>query len=164
VSSRFDMFILFFILLNALLLAIVSYDLDCVNNENVPVSTGDCYSNLIVERAEIIFTVVFAFEMFVKIFAFGFYSGSSVPGTYMKDMWSWLDFVVVISSFVAIIMEAFDTEFINLSVLRIFRVLRPLKVSNCLRSAPHATSKSCRTNVAVSVLMLCNRACRSCRS
>ena len=68
------MFILFFILLNALLLAIVSYDLDCVNNENVPVSTGDCYSNLIVERAEIIFTVVFAFEMFVKIFAFGFYS------------------------------------------------------------------------------------------
>jgi hypothetical protein len=63
--------------------------------------------------------------MIVKIIALGFYSGGSQ--TYMKDPWSYLDFLVVISSWVGEVMVGLNLDMVNLSVLRIFRVLRPLK-------------------------------------
>ena len=124
VAPSFDNFILGMILLNALSMAFVSYDLKCVDMDNVP--TNECTSNMIVGIFEYFFNLIFLFEMVVKIIGKGFYFGGS--DTYLKDPWSYLDFVVVISSIVGTIMEIFETEFINLSVIRIFRVLRPLKV------------------------------------
>jgi hypothetical protein len=123
VSQSFDYFILVFILINALMLAITDYTLECVDKENQPSTV--CTSNQIVASTERIFTVVFSIEMIVKIIAFGFYSGGSQ--TYMKDPWSYLDFLVVISSWVGEIMVGLNLDMVNLSVLRIFRVLRPLK-------------------------------------
>ena len=42
-----------------------------------------------------VFTVIFVFEMFVKLTAFGFKK-------YFTDAWCWLDFVIVIVSIPAV--------------------------------------------------------------
>jgi len=80
--------------------------------------------------ADIIFTACFTFEMVVKIIAMGFIMtkgnpAKHMPGAYLRDVWNWLDFVVVIAAYI---------ELLNLgagiTVLRTFRVLRPLRALN----------------------------------
>jgi len=100
------------------MMAITSYDVRCVDGDGIP-EAKTCLQNKIVESAELIFFAVFALEMIIKILAFGFlFEG---PKTYLKDYWSILDFVVVMSSIATL------AGSVNISFLRLFRLLRPLK-------------------------------------
>ena len=76
------------------------------------------------EVLEIIFMYIFTVEMLIKIIAKGFILG---PGTYLHDPWNILDFVVVISSWANNSIES-----VNLSFLRIFRIIRPLRAVSFL--------------------------------
>lgn len=108
-NPNFDRVVVFFIVLNCVFLAMN----DPLDKDNSSVR------NQIVEESEIWFTVVFSIEMVVKIVAMGFVMGTNA---YLSDRWNWIDFVVVAVGWVS---QLPDVE--NLSALRTFRVLRPLR-------------------------------------
>ena len=54
-------------------------------------------ANVIVEDAEIIFTLIYCFEMAVKLVALGIVEGK---GTYLSLGWNVIDFSVVVVGFV----------------------------------------------------------------
>jgi hypothetical protein len=57
----------------------------------------------------------------LKIFGLGFILGT---GAYLRDYWNILDFTIVMSGYLSLILSGGG---VNLSVLRSFRVLRPLR-------------------------------------
>jgi hypothetical protein len=59
--------------------------------------------------------------MVLKILAQGFLFNS---GAYLRDAWNILDFIIVVSGYVGMILAGGG---VNLSVLRSFRVIRPLR-------------------------------------
>jgi hypothetical protein len=89
-SSNFDGFILASILLNSILLACVDYRV--VDDEYQPSSDLSTRNNVI-EKCETIFTIIFATECILKIFAFGLARGKHA---YLRDGWNVLDFVIVV--------------------------------------------------------------------
>ena len=123
-SRFFEGFILFAILCNCVTLAMG--DPIC-QNENI--SMADAEKNCSKEAAmmfaigevtSIIFLAIFTMEFVLKVLAQGFFVEPRV--SYLRDPWNWLDFVVVIISWLQYI-----PSFGNLSALRTFRVLRPLR-------------------------------------
>lgn len=58
--------------------------------------------------------------MLLKIFALGFVFNK---GAYIRDAWNILDFIIVIIGYIS----TFGSSSINISSLRVFRVLRPLR-------------------------------------
>ena len=119
-STWLDITIIFCIVLNTAILAVQH--------------PGNGYSkgfNDAMDMADFVLTSIFTLEMFVKIFAFGFYkghTGSKIPGSYISDSWNRLDFVVVIVSWLSVLVEALDLELpIKVSTLRALRILRVLK-------------------------------------
>lgn len=83
------------------------------------------------QSADYIFTACFTFEMLVKIIAMGFFFSKGdpskhMPGAYLRDAWNWLDFIVVISAWITMFGDGGG----GLTVLRTFRVLRPLRAAN----------------------------------
>ena len=81
--------------------------------------TGDIWQNNLVTKSEVVFTIVFTTEATVKIISQGFICGHNA---YLKDSWNWLDFIVVITGLLV-----FIPEMGNVSVLRTFRLFRPLR-------------------------------------
>ena len=84
----------------------------------------------ITQLADYIFTACFTFEMVVKIIAMGFIVSKGdpsrhMPGAYLRDAWNWLDFIVVIAAYIEILKLG-----AGITVLRTFRVLRPLRALN----------------------------------
>lgn len=72
---------------------------------------------------DIVFLVVFTLEFLVKIIAHGLF----IPReAYLRSGWNWLDFVVLIVSFVSLGGGAGNTG----KMLRIGRILRPLRMIN----------------------------------
>ena len=71
------------------------------------------------EGVEIIFTIAFTCEAVVKVIASGF---AFHPGAYLRNGWNWIDFVVVLMSWVSMLP---GVE--NFSAIRTVRVLRPLR-------------------------------------
>lgn len=78
---------------------------------------------------ELVFVIIFTFEMVIKIFATGFILD---PGSYMRDRWNAFDFVIIISSLIPYITEM--SLHINLIGLRALRVLHPLRTIHSVRS------------------------------
>merc|ERR1711871_936059 len=77
---------------------------------------------------DIVLTVIFTLEMFIKILAYGMYKGTPELPSYISDGWNRLDFVVVVISWVAILVEALEIELpIKVSTLRALRIMRVLK-------------------------------------
>ncbi|KAE9315095.1 hypothetical protein PR003_g19081 [Phytophthora rubi] len=124
----FDRFIVFTILLNSIILALS--DFSVVDKNLNPASDGFAFRdgvvvpatsilNTIVNLSEIPFTSVFTAECLMKILAMGFIRNE---GAYLRDSWNVLDFVVVISTLVAILPTV-----PNVSAIRTIRVLRPLR-------------------------------------
>ena len=70
-------------------------------------------------QVEIYFTIMFSLEAVVKIIASGFIGH---PGAYLRNGWNWLDWVVVVMSWVSMLP---GVE--NFSAIRTVRVLRPLR-------------------------------------
>ena len=97
-----------------------------------PTECNDLVLDSISSSVEWVFLVAFAFEMVAKIIAQGFWFGDpdmkqGINGAYLKDPWNWLDFVVVIVAFLALLPGV-----ANFSGLRTFRVLRPLKTMTAI--------------------------------
>lgn len=71
------------------------------------------------DYVEYVFTLAFTIEAAVKIIAMGFIMDK---GTYLRDPWNWLDFIVVVMSLLSTLPSVN-----NFSVIRTFRVFRPLR-------------------------------------
>ena len=114
-NTYFDSFIGAIILLNSILLACIDYQV--VDNNYQPSITSP--RNNVIEKCEIIFTAIFTIECIFKVVAYGFAKGKRA---YIRDGWNVLDFVIL-----AISLLGFVPGIPNLSMLRSFRVLRPLR-------------------------------------
>lgn len=67
-----------------------------------------------------VFLALYTLEMALKILGLGFILNK---GSYLRDNWNILDFIIVVSAYLQLLLSSGA----NLSVLRSFRVLRPLK-------------------------------------
>ena len=119
-NTRLDVLIIVCIVLNTAILAVQH--------------PGNTYSKGVNEALDVIdlvLTSIFTLEMFIKIFAFGFYMGHNAakePGSYISGGWNRLDFVVVVVSWLSVLVEALDLKLpIKVSTLRALRILRVLK-------------------------------------
>lgn len=115
-SSLFNNFILVAIILNSILLACVDYRFV---DDNYQPRTDGSVRNGVIEKAEIVFTIIFAAECLLKSIAFGFARGEEA---YLKDGWNVLDFIIVLASILN-----FVPGLPNFSMVRGLRVLRPLR-------------------------------------
>lgn len=72
------------------------------------------------------FLAIYSAEMMIKTVAKGFILNKY---TYLRNPWNWLDFVVIASGYVTLVIELgnFNVQLGNLAGLRTFRVLRALK-------------------------------------
>ena len=71
--------------------------------------------------ADDIFQYLYTIEMFVKILSLGFVLNK---GSYLRDAWNILDFIIIASGYLGMFLQGSG---VNLSVLRSFRVIRPLR-------------------------------------
>lgn len=110
----FDRFILLTILANCVFLAIDTPDLG-----------PEHPTRQMIENADLVFTTIFIIEFFLKVLAIGFVHHES---SYLQDPWNVLDFVIVISSVVALTGSS-----ANVSGLRTFRVIRPLRTISTMK-------------------------------
>lgn len=115
----FDRVILAFIVLNSVSLAMIDYSVNAVNPETWEPETANSWRNEMVLTAETVFTVIFTVEFVLKVVAMGFIQHS---GTYLRDGWNLVDFIVVVSGIMILI-----PGMPNVSALRTFRVMRPLR-------------------------------------
>ena len=100
------------------------------------------------EVAEIVFNVLFTIEMTIKVVALGFWSTS---GSYIRDPWNVLDFVVVAVGWFSMLPGV-----ANLSALRTFRVLRPLRtLSSIPGMRPIVGAMIASVKSMVGVMLLC---------
>jgi voltage-dependent calcium channel L type alpha-1D len=83
-------------------------------------------TNEFLENFEYVFLVIFTGEAILKIIAYGFLLH---PGSYLRNGWNFLDFVIVVIGAFSIILMFFSLQgFFDVKALRAFRVLRPLKL------------------------------------
>lgn len=76
---------------------------------------------MICDHLDIIFLVVFGFEVMIKMIAYG-------PCEYIRSFWRILDLTVVVVSLVDIVLKIFITSQVNLAMLRVLRTLRCLRI------------------------------------
>ncbi|KAI8789145.1 sodium channel protein 1 brain-like isoform X1 [Biomphalaria glabrata] len=78
------------------------------------------------EQIEYIFLGIYTTECVIKIIARGFIMNKH---TYLRDPWNWLDFIVIMTAYITILVQysAHDLPSVNVQGLRTFRVLRALK-------------------------------------
>lgn len=80
--------------------------------------------NKILFYSEPIFTALFTLEATIKILALGLIMDKNC---YLRDAWNWLDLAVVITGLLD-----FMPNMKNVSVLRTFRLFRPLRSLSAL--------------------------------
>ncbi|XP_053618976.1 voltage-dependent calcium channel type D subunit alpha-1-like isoform X2 [Plodia interpunctella] len=91
-----------------------------------PYPSGDTNNtNLILERVEWVFMVIFTGECLMKIIAYGFLFH---PGAYLRNTWNSLDFTIVTIGIASKAVEYFSKDLFDVKALRAFRVLRPLRL------------------------------------
>jgi len=71
------------------------------------------------EVSEPIFTITFGIEMVIKVIAMGLVEEKKC---YLRDAWNWIDFLVVVTGFMA-----FHPQFANMQILKTIRLFRPLR-------------------------------------
>lgn len=72
-----------------------------------------------VNKSESVFIIIFVAEACIKMLGMGFAFSS---GCYLRNSWNCFDFLVAVTSLLSVI-----PSMQNFSVLRTFRLLRPLK-------------------------------------
>jgi hypothetical protein len=113
----FDNISLLIIILNTLLILISD-----PKDDNSIANVSDNY-----------FLYIYTIEMFLKIFAYGFIIKE---GSYIRDSWNILDFLVIVLGWVSIILESGNSGgsgVKGISGLRAFRILRPLKTVKSIK-------------------------------
>eukprot|EP00392_Amoebophrya_sp_AT5.2_P011699 g11784.t1 len=82
------------------------------------------FGTTFVESTEHIFTFCFLIEMVVKVVALGLILDRTA---YLRDPWSWLDFLVVLSGLTSFFFSSLLDGSSGLNVIRTIRILRPLR-------------------------------------
>ncbi|TPP39753.1 Voltage-dependent L-type calcium channel subunit alpha [Fasciola gigantica] len=117
-AKPFDYFILATILCNCLALAF-----------NHPYPGEDSNTvNMVLEKVELAFVIIFTTESALKIIAYGFVLH---PGAYLRTFWNVLDFSIVL---IGLSSKALENMNVDVKALRAFRVLRPLRLLSGLPS------------------------------
>uniref|UniRef100_A0A8C2J5F2 Voltage-dependent P/Q-type calcium channel subunit alpha-1A n=1 Tax=Cyprinus carpio TaxID=7962 RepID=A0A8C2J5F2_CYPCA len=80
--------------------------------------------NNVLRYFDYVFTGVFTFEMLIKMVVLGLVLHE---GSYFRDLWNFLDFVVVSGALVAFAFTSKGKDISVIKSLRVLRVLRPLK-------------------------------------
>eukprot|EP00292_Cryptomonas_paramecium_P002249 CAMPEP_0113729636 /NCGR_PEP_ID=MMETSP0038_2-20120614/42674_1 /TAXON_ID=2898 /ORGANISM="Cryptomonas paramecium" /LENGTH=1415 /DNA_ID=CAMNT_0000661529 /DNA_START=107 /DNA_END=4352 /DNA_ORIENTATION=+ /assembly_acc=CAM_ASM_000170 len=134
--QAFDQIVLLGITLNCVLLALEDPVCRCKSSRctawdrfQQSLYSRDCSGwpalQALLDGSEVAFACFFTFEMAAKILARGFVMHKHA---YLREPWNWLDFVVVVASLVSLLPT------VNISVLRTFRVLRPLRTLSRIKS------------------------------
>ena len=76
--------------------------------------------NAFIKLLDDIFLALYTVEMSLKVLGLGLIFSK---GSYLRDYWNILDFTIVVSAYISILLDGV----VNLGVLRSFRVLRPLR-------------------------------------
>ncbi|TGZ59092.1 hypothetical protein CRM22_009264 [Opisthorchis felineus] len=113
VCTPFEYMVLFTIIANCVCLAM---EVHLPSKDKRPLSEK-------LEMTEKYFMGIFTFEASLKIIALGFILHS---GSYLRNVWNILDFIVVVTGFLTMFMTSGSG--VNLRTLRAVRVLRPLKL------------------------------------
>lgn len=121
VNKWFDRFITFCIVANSILLASKEYE------EKYDASYESSW-NSVLDKIDLVFTIIFLFECLVKVIAMGFVVHKR---SYLRDRWNWIDFFIVLVSLVAFT-PGIDPK--SLKVFRTARILRPLRSMSQLKS------------------------------
>eukprot|EP00899_Mesostigma_viride_P021122 jgi/Mesvir1/29010/Mv06927-RA.1 len=116
-SNIVDTFVTYCILLNCVSLAIYQ-----------PNKPKDYIWNVVAERAELAFVVVFTLEMATKLLATGLYSARDA---YLRTYWNWLDGFIVIIAWVSYLPGA--ENYSGLRGLRLLRTLRAVRRNKKLK-------------------------------
>lgn len=122
----FDRFIIVMITINSLGLGLLDYEYSNLNSDYANLNLEMPTLNRLMEQSELFFTIVFTLEMIVKLVAMGLILDKNC---YLRDQWNWLDFVVVVGSILAYL-----PNIDNVSVLRTFRLFKPLRSLKTLPS------------------------------
>jgi hypothetical protein len=75
------------------------------------------------QATDTIFTSFFLTEALLKIFSLGF---ALDKGSYLQDSWNRLDFGIVVTSLVELMLKNSNLQFVK--ILRVLRTLRPLRL------------------------------------
>ena len=108
-SVWFDRIVMVMIIGNSITLAL-----------DIPSTQGNDSLMEFLRASEIFFQVSFTIEMLLKVVAQGFVMHK---GAYLRSLWNIMDFVVVITGWLWMVPD-------NVTVLRLLRVVRPLRVVN----------------------------------
>ena len=112
--QAFDNFILFLIIISTALL-IIDNPLEIDPN-------GE--DKVVLDKLDIVMTILFTLELLIKVVVYGFaFNGDD---SYMRNNWNVMDFIIVTFSLISIIFHDVDLDVFKL--LRMLRVLRPLRM------------------------------------
>lgn len=112
--KKFENFIMLLIALSSTKLALESYLVDMPEDNQLVVISNEL---------DFIFNYLFIVECVLKIIALGF---AMDEGSYMRDSWNRLDFFIVVTSIIDMMLT--NTDIPALKVLRMLRMIRPLRV------------------------------------
>jgi voltage-dependent calcium channel L type alpha-1D len=112
-NTKFDYVIVILILISSIFLAFDN-----------PLNNPNGTTNIFLKYADIVFTIIFAMEAFMKIVSYGFFMNGK--DSYIRNPWNILDFFIVVTSIISISLTKVDLS--TLKILRLIRVLRPLRV------------------------------------
>lgn len=113
----FDNFILFLILFSTILLTLET-PLD------PPLGHKDGNKAFILNKIDVVVTILFTWELVIKVIVYGF--AINGPESYIRNSWNQMDFVIVLFSIISLSFTDIDLGFIK--ILRMLRVLRPLRM------------------------------------
>ena len=108
-STKFEYFIFSCIVVNLVLLTLTWYG-------------DESQMELVINWINTGLAAVYTFEFFIKFTGYGF--------DYLKDAWNWLDFIIVLTAWIAFLLEQFSVVKLPtiMTIIRAFRILRILKV------------------------------------
>ncbi len=91
-NKWFDRFITASIVINSVLLATKEY------KENYDTGYVSSWNELL-EKFDLVFTVIFFIEFLIKVIAMGFVMSKN---SYLRDSWNWIDFIIVFISMISL--------------------------------------------------------------
>ena len=103
------------------------------------------------DGVDVVFTCIFTVEMLIQMFALGCYKDTGEEETekaYLSTAWNRLDFFVVVTSWVSIVVDVLNVETViktsTLRALRILRVVKSLRFFAGIQTIIHTLAGSIR--------------------
>jgi len=111
-QKLFDAFIILMILFSTVMLAFEH-----------PLDEPDSAKLKVLSNIDLVVTIIFCLEALLKIVSLGFIINGK--NSYLQDSWNILDFTIVLISLISL---SIDTDISFIKVLRVARILRPLRL------------------------------------